>query len=820
VRIGSLGRFCCLLTAFLPLFSLPAFARRVATQISSAYGQFNDPSQWRLSGPTTITLNGVQITTETVCPPSTLSTTTVPPVCPADYLFLYEIPSGPNNLVLTFSGLSGFAFNASNSFPNPKFGVFLCPPPAIPPVPPPAGLLCTQNLSDIDSLNISFDAWSGNLVVTISEMPPSADTLTFFIDESPPIASTQQVVPWPAPVLSIGGAILSPSALAFGSQEVGTTSAPQTVTLFNPLDFTSNTANLTVGAASTSANFAVSGTCAPLAPGSSCPYQISFSPTTVNGSPGIPTTGMFSVSDNTPPAEEILNLSGAPNLPGVTISPSSMTFGSQVVGTTSASQTFTIANSSANSASLTIASLTIAPDPVIGTPDFAFPQPQDGCTGVTIPPGGSCQAAITFSPPSIGGSLSSTLTISDSTGGTHIIALSGTAQIAQTAIASFSSLTFPNQAVGTASTPQTITVTNTSATSLTIVAVNATAEFTISSDNCTAASPIAAGTTCTESIEFNPTVSGTLTGTLTIADDAVDGTLVIPLTGIATAPAANLSATSVAFGSELVGSTSGSQTVTISNGGNAPLTFSTVTITGTNVGDFSIQSSSTCSAAATLAAGSSCAVNLTFTPQSGGPRSAILSIADNAPGGSQTVTLSGTAMDFGVSPSPGSVTITQGDSGTFTITVTSIGEFTGTVAMTCSGAPSEATCTSSQQSVSVGSSGTAQATFTVTTTAPSAVSKTWPSDFERPYLFHATSALVCCLLLLPFTALRVRKNGLIPILAVMLISATCMSCGGSSSSTGSAQQTNPGTPTGKSTLTISAASGGLTHTTTVTLTVN
>jgi hypothetical protein len=190
VRIASLRGFLFSLMAFILLSSLVAFARRIATQISSAYGTQGGQSSWLLSGPTTTTTNGVQVTTEIVCPNAGLAS----PVCTGSYLFLYQIPSGPNNLVLTFSGLSGFAFDSS----TPTFGVLLCDPSAT------NNMLCTQNLSaaDVDNLTIGFDAWTGDLIVTIPALPPSADTLTFFIIESSP---GEQVVPRLAPSLDVGG---------------------------------------------------------------------------------------------------------------------------------------------------------------------------------------------------------------------------------------------------------------------------------------------------------------------------------------------------------------------------------------------------------------------------------------------------------------------------------------------------------------------------------------------------------------------------------------------------------------------------------------
>jgi len=113
-------------------------------------------------------------------------------------------------------------------------------------------------------------------------------------------------------------------------------------------------------------------------------------------------------------------------------------------------------------------------------------------------------------------------------------------------------------------------------------------------------------------------------------------------------PAVSISPTSgLSFGSESVGSTSTAQSVTLTNSGNANLTISTVTIGGTNASDFS-KTADTC-AGATVAAGGTCSISVTFAPTATGSRSASVSIADNATGSPQSVSLSGTATS---SPTP------------------------------------------------------------------------------------------------------------------------------------------------------------------------
>jgi hypothetical protein len=111
----------------------------------------------------------------------------------------------------------------------------------------------------------------------------------------------------------------------------------------------------------------------------------------------------------------------------------------------------------------------------------------------------------------------------------------------------------------------------------------------------------------------------------------------------ASAPVVSLSPTSLSFGNHQVNTTSAAQTVTLKNSGNAALIIHSIGLSGPNSGDFHQQN--TCpSSSSTLAAGASCTISVTFTPTAEANFSASLSIADNASGSPQSVTLSGTGV--------------------------------------------------------------------------------------------------------------------------------------------------------------------------------
>ncbi|MGA2073598.1 MAG: choice-of-anchor D domain-containing protein [Terriglobia bacterium] len=113
-------------------------------------------------------------------------------------------------------------------------------------------------------------------------------------------------------------------------------------------------------------------------------------------------------------------------------------------------------------------------------------------------------------------------------------------------------------------------------------------------------------------------------------------------TGVSTAPAAgfSLSSTSIDFANQRVGTTSAPQTATLTNGGDASLTLSSVEVTGSDAGDFTL----TNNCGSSLTSSEQCTLSVTFKPSSMGSRTASIVFADNAAGSPQTASLSGTGV--------------------------------------------------------------------------------------------------------------------------------------------------------------------------------
>ena len=442
----------------------------------------------------------------------------------------------------------------------------------------------------------------------------------------------------PAPVVT-----LSPTSLSFGSQLTGTTSAAQPVILTN-----SGTAPLTISGfgltGTNSSDFSENTTC-PLSPGTlaagaNCSVNVTFLPTSTGSR-----SASVTITDNAAGSTQLVPLSGTGTAPTVTLSPTSLSFTSQLTGTTSAAQPVTLTNSGT-------APLTIAAIGLTGTNvgDFAQTNTCPAATA-TLAAGASCTISVTFTPSSTG-TRTASLSITDSAGGSpHSVALTATgASSAPVVTLSPTSLSFGSQLTGTTSAAQPVILTNSGTAPLTISGFGLTGtnvgDFAKTNTCPAATATLAAGASCTLSVTFTPSSTGTRTANLSITDNAVGSPQAVLLGGTGTAPALSLSPAAVTFASQATGTTSAAQVITLTNSGTAPLTFSAIGLTGTNAGDFA--QTNTCPLApGTLAAAGKCSISATFTPSSTGTRTANLAVTDNAGGSPHTIALSGT----GASPS-------------------------------------------------------------------------------------------------------------------------------------------------------------------------
>jgi VCBS repeat protein/ASPM-SPD-2-Hydin domain-containing protein/HYDIN/CFA65/VesB family protein len=306
-----------------------------------------------------------------------------------------------------------------------------------------------------------------------------------------------------------------------------------------------------------------------------------------------------------------------------------------------------------------------------------------------------------------------------------------------------------------------------------------------------------------------------------VANAGSGSVTVFPITAT-TAPVVSLKPPTLSFNSQAVGTTSSPQDVTLSNTGNASLSIASIMPEG----DYSV-SNNAC--ASSVNAGSSCKISVTFTPTETGTRSGTLTITDNAPNSPQTISLTGTGTDFSLSSSPSTATITAGQSQNFMLSVTSAGGFNQAVNLSCSISPVVSqgpACAVSPTSVTPSGSSAVTATVKVTTTARGRAA---PNNNRRlpplPGLPPLAWWVLGAWLMLGLASARKLsivprlKPGTFAVLAGgLLLVALWAACGGGGAS--SSPPPPSGTPAGNYTITITGASGSLSHTATVTLTVN
>lgn len=206
----------------------------------------------------------------------------------------------------------------------------------------------------------------------------------------------------------------------------------------------------------------------------------------------------------------------------------------------------------------------------------------------------------------------------------------GEIALLNTGVTSFSPstrVTFPTQLINTSSSAIGVTLTNTGTTELSVSSIKVSGAFQQAN---TCGSSVGPGGHCEFSVTYSPSVPGWHQGLITIVDSASSKPQVIELGGMATA--LKISPMALSFGSVKVGSKSPPQQVTVSNEGNAAVTFKKISIGGADWRDFP----ETNNCGAQLSPGGSCTVDVTFQPTKKGARTAdvyfdVVGGADPAP---------------------------------------------------------------------------------------------------------------------------------------------------------------------------------------------
>ncbi len=561
--------------------------------------------------------------------------------------------------------------------------------------------------------------------------PSIAGTETAFITITDNAPGGAQVIP----AVGVGQSLLTatPAALVFASIPPNTTEAEQTIQLVNTSDAT---LSLAYAVQNSNAFNVVPGSCQTMAPTSTCIAAVTFTPA-ASGTFAAQLLVSYS-SQGTPSGQASVALSGssAANAPNVELVPPSISFPPTGVGTTSVTETVLVENAGTAAGTLSGVSLTGG-----NAGSFTIsPGAAGGCplSGGTIPAATSCTIAVTFSA-STTGNFSATLNVSDNAPGSpQVVPLQATA-VTIGATLSTASVGFGTSTIGLTSAPVNVTLTNSGSSPLAIssIAVSGAdaADFT-APNNCPAT--LAVKASCALSIAFNPTQPGNRTAVVQIFDSAPQSPQSIAVSGNAVMAQMSVSPTTANFGSQLAGGGGATQAITVTNTASSPAMLVVSAISLSDTSDFSLPNNP---CPTPLASGSTCTFKVSFNPVSGvasSTRTGTLTIQSNAQTAPASVALTGSADDFELGPASSggaSISVAAGTTASFSLDLTSIGGFTGTVTLSCSGTSLPGTCTVAPTSIIA--SANAQQAFAVS--IPTATADAHRAALVARWLDHRPS---------------------------------------------------------------------------------
>jgi len=458
-----------------------------------------------------------------------------------------------------------------------------------------------------------------------------------------------------------GQAVLqaNPATVNFGNVTVGT-KLSQTVSVKN----TGTADGVIADASLSSAQFSTSGITLPasLPAGQTLNFLVWFNGTTAGQTSATLTLKTSNAAGDVPIA---LQATAMPPPAALTMNPASLSFGAVTVGTKS-SLSVTLSNTGGSD--LTISALTLpgAPFSVSG---IAAPK--------TISAGQSATMNVTYAPSSAGSNSGSIVITSNDSKSPATIPLSGTATTAPVGQLTLSptSLNFGNVNVSGSST-LTSTLTNSGQAAANISQVNVTgAGFTVS--GLTAPATLNPGNSVTLQVKYAPASAGAASGSVSIVSDAQGSPTTLALSGTGLQPGLSLLPGSISFGNVVVGITN-SQTVKITNSGNASLTISQATLTGSGF------STSGLTTPLTLAAGQASTFTVLFAPAAAGSVSGSLALTSNAPNSPASIPLSGSgvAATYTLSVSPASLSfgnVNTGSSASQSVSIANTGNSNVTI---------------------------------------------------------------------------------------------------------------------------------------------
>lgn len=347
---------------------------------------------------------------------------------------------------------------------------------------------------------------------TAMQVDPTDDCTFWYVDQYQKVTGTRD---WSTSIASFAFAGCS------RSPDFNLTAAPATVTI---VQGNQGTSTITVnplygfaGSVTLSASGLPSGVTATFATNpttSTSTLTLTASATAATGTNTVTITGTSGSLTRQTNVNLTVNASSSPI---VGLTPTALTWGGIVLGTTSPVKSVTVTNT--GTMTLNISSITTSGD-------FAQTTSTTPC-GSTLAAGKSCKIKVTFTPTQLG-ARSGNITITDNASNSpQTVSLSGTG--VPPATLTPASATYAAQIVSTTSLAKVFTLTNKQSVALDSIAISTTGDFSISTTTCTTS--LAAKSTCKISVTFTPTATGTRTGTLSVSDSANNSPQASALTG-------------------------------------------------------------------------------------------------------------------------------------------------------------------------------------------------------------------------------------------------------------------------------------------------
>lgn len=483
----------------------------------------------------------------------------------------------------------------------------------------------------------------GTRPVSVTFTPTAVGAVSGSLTVTTNLATSPLVIPLSGagvqPAISV-----SPSALAFGGQRVGSASAPLDLLVSNPGGFALTVSGVALSGAN-AGDFALAPP--PTLPltitaGADATLRVTCHPTVRGARAATLTLTSNAAGMATTPVP----LSCTGQAPVATVTPTSLTFGAVSLGS-DASLLITVGNT--GDADLRVDTLTFS-----GTEaqDFSSPFAVPG----SVAPGASSLVPVRFAPGDLGARAGVlTLLTDDLVTPSRTVTLGGTGT-APRLFVSLSQHAFGQVRVGaSASIPLTLRNDGTEPLLVSALSLSGAGAAAFQLAGASAPLTLAPGASQPLTLAFTPPSSGPWAGRLELAsDDPLTPTRQVALTGEGVQPVVSLAPATLDFGGQLVGRASAPRLVTLTNTGSAPLSLSALTLTGPASADFSLVTAPVLPT--TVAVGASLSLEVTLTAAAVGARSAMLNVQSDDPSSPSTgLAVSGLGLDALLSASPASL---------------------------------------------------------------------------------------------------------------------------------------------------------------------